>query len=361
MAEITVPAKKFGRVLDYIERIGLDAQAIAASVDLKLERIVVLDPEQALPALQYSRLYQAAAAQMQQLRQALPWGAGVGSEAFALMCHSMISARTLRDALGIAERFDRLMYPQNRYQVCLFEEPAGRQARLSYTIEVPQEGAALIPEGWDRADYRITVARSSGLRTWYALCGWLIGQGLIAQEVHVSAPALNQEYSESMEQVFNCPVYFDAQENYFSFDRELLDRRLVHTTESLTEFLKNCVYHLIAVDQAPASTSTAIKSLVTIDLPNGTPSFAEVASMLYMSESSLRRRLQGEDTSYQAIKDEVRCEVAIDKLLNENARVADLAALLGFTETSSFVRSFKGWTGYTPKSYKDRMKALAEA
>ena len=80
--------------------------------------------------------------------------------------------------------------------------------------------------------------------------------------------------------------------------------------------------------------------------------------MLYMSESSLRRRLQAEETSYQAIKDEVRCQVAIDKLLREDARVADLAELLGFTEPSSFVRSFKSWTGYTPKAYKDRMQAL---
>jgi AraC-like DNA-binding protein len=76
-----------------------------------------------------------------------------------------------------------------------------------------------------------------------------------------------------------------------------------------------------------------------------------------MSESSLRRRLQSEQTSYQAIKDEVRCEVAIDKLLHEDARVADLAELLGFTEASSFVRSFKSWTGHTPKSYRDRMQS----
>jgi AraC-like DNA-binding protein len=52
---------------------------------------------------------------------------------------------------------------------------------------------------------------------------------------------------------------------------------------------------------------------------------------------------------------------AIEKLLYEDARVADLAALLGFTETSPFVRSFKGWIGHTPKSYKDRMKELARA
>ena len=80
-----------------------------------------------------------------------------------------------------------------------------------------------------------------------------------------------------------------------------------------------------------------------------------------MSESSLRRRLQQEDTSYQAIKDEVRCEVAIDKILNENAKVADVAELLGFTEASSFVRSFKSWTGQTPRAYREKMVALSDS
>jgi AraC-like DNA-binding protein len=53
--------------------------------------------------------------------------------------------------------------------------------------------------------------------------------------------------------------------------------------------------------------------------------------------------------------------VAIDKLLNEDVSVADLAEYLGFTEPSSFVRSFKGWTGQTPKAYRDRIAALGQA
>ena len=65
--------------------------------------------------------------------------------------------------------------------------------------------------------------------------------------------------------------------------------------------------------------------------------------------------------SLVGLEDEVRCQVAIDKLLNEGSRVADVAELLGFTEPSSFVRSFKSWTGYTPKAYKDMIEALGRA
>ena len=361
MAEITVPAKKFRRILNYLNRIGLDAQSVAIAADLQPERLARLNPEQRLPAMHYSRLYKAAAEQMQTVRQPLPWGAGLGGESFAMMCHCVIGARTLGGALRLAQRYDDLLYPINGYRMCLLEEPGSSLIKLSYTIDVPRGAAPLMPADWDRADATCTVARASGLIVWRTFCGWLIGQNLAVREVRVDAPQPGACYRNSLARTFAAPVHFAADENTFSFERDMLERRLVHTTESLEEFLSNSVYHLIAMDQLSVSTSAAIKSLVSIELPNGMPSFSSVASMLYMSESSLRRRLQGEQTSYQAIKDAVRCEVAMDKLLHEDTRVADLAEQLGFTEASSFVRSFKSWTGQTPKSYKDNMQSLARA
>lgn len=360
MSEITISAKKFVRLFDYLERVGLDVPAIAATANLVPARVEQLDPEQALPAQQYSRVYKEAVQQMQRLKVRLPWAAGLGSESFELMCHCAISGRTLGDALRLAERYDRLVYPLVGYNMRLLDEPGEPYVKLSYRINLEEDDSTLIPEQWDRAAFKTTVARASGLLVWHAFCGWLTGRALVAHELRVAGPFFGQQYYEGLADVFHCPIYFDADENTFSFPREDLDRRVVHTAESLGEFLKNSVYHLIDSEQRPASTSAAIKSLVSVELPNGLPSFPAVAAMLYMSESSLRRRLQQEETSYQAIKDEVRCEVAIDRILNENAKVADLAELLGFTEASSFVRSFKSWTGQTPRSYREKMLALGE-
>jgi AraC-like DNA-binding protein len=356
MSEITVSAAKFQRLFDYIERVELDMDKIVAEVSLVPERIMQLDPNQGLPARQYSRLYVAAVRQMQTMDQPLPWAAGLGSEAFELMCHCIIGGRTLGDALRLAARFDKLLYPMLSYNMRLVEE--GDRAKLSYHIKLDGEDSSFVPAQWDRAEYQETVARASGLMVWHAFCGWLIGQPLIAEEVRIGAPFLSKAYTAGLTTAFRCPIHFDADENTFCFSADQLQRRVVHTVDSLNDFLNHLVYHLIASEKEPASTSAAIKSLVSIDLPGGMPSFTEIADNLHMSESSLRRRLQGESTSYQALKDEVRCEVAIDKLVNEQAKVADLAEYLGFTEPSSFVRSFKGWTGQTPKSYKDRMQAL---
>lgn len=358
MSELTVAAGKFVRLLDYLEKIGLDAGAIAARIHLVPQKIIALDDDEQLPALQYSRLYQEAVGEMQTLGRPIPWAAGLGSEAFELMCRCIISTRTLGEALRIAERYDRLLYPLLGYSVRLLDDPEQPLARLSYRVKLEGDDTVMAPSTWDRSDTRATLARASGLIAWGAFCGWLTGQRVKFKRVKIAAPNIGEAYEARLERVFHCDIEFDADENSLSFERNVLERRLVHTAESLTEFLDASVYHLIAVDSQPASTSAAIKSLVSIDLSRGLPSFAAVAKTLHMSESSLRRRLQRENTSYQALKDEIRCEVAIDQLLNRNAKVADVAEYLGFTEPSSFVRSFKSWTGQTPNGYRERMQAL---
>tara|TARA_R110002110_G_scaffold415561_1_gene650759 strand:- start:60945 stop:62024 length:1080 start_codon:yes stop_codon:yes gene_type:complete len=358
MSQITVPVSKFLRLYDYLSRIGVDTDGFVQTPHLAWGRLKRLPSDQVLPAQHYSRLYAFAVAQMQTLGQPVPWAAGVGSEAFQLMCHCMISGRTLGDALKLAARFGDEFFPLTRHRVSLAMD--GPQASLFYTIQLDEAESLLVPQEWDRAESSETVACASGLLAWHALCGWLVGRSMELVDVHIAAPYLSDAYHRRLTSVFGCKVQYGAQRNTLAFPGDQLERRLVHTVDSLQRFLENAVYELIAIEQEPASTSAAIKSLISIDLPTGMPSFGEVADDLHMSESSLRRRLQREGSSYQSLKDEVRCQVAIDKLINENARVADLASYLGFTEPSSFVRSFKSWTGETPKSYRDRLHALGQ-
>lgn len=360
MSEITISAKKFLRLFDYIERVGLDMDQIIAAVNILPERVAQLNPQQGLPAQQYSRLYRAAVRQMETLGEPIPWAAGIGSEAFELMCHCIIGSRTLGDALEVATRYEKLLYPLLNYNIRLITGDSGDPVKLSYRITLAGGDSKLVPARWDRAGYQETVAKASGLMVWHALCGWLTGQPLQATEVRVDAPYLSEAYYDGLTLAVQCPISFDADENTISFGAEQLQRRVVQTVDSLDDFLDHLVYHLIASERAPASTSAAIKSLLSVDLPNGMQTFAQIADKLHMSESSVRRRLHKEMNSYQMLKDEVRCKVAIDKLVNENIKIADLAEYLGFTETSSFVRSFKAWTGQTPRAYKDRIQVLGE-
>ena len=76
-----------------------------------------------------------------------------------------------------------------------------------------------------------------------------------------------------------------------------------------------------------------------------------LAAWLAQTES-LRRRLAAEGKSYQGVKDALRRDAAIHLLLNPKLTLEDVAQQVGFSETSTFHRAFKKWTGVTPGLYR---------
>jgi len=71
-----------------------------------------------------------------------------------------------------------------------------------------------------------------------------------------------------------------------------------------------------------------------------------------MSPRTLQLKLKAEGTCYQALLDELRQDMAINYLRNKDLPVGDIAYLLGFSEPSSFSRTSKRWTGFTPCEFR---------
>ncbi|WP_372779608.1 AraC family transcriptional regulator ligand-binding domain-containing protein [Litorivivens sp.] len=345
-------AGKFQRLLDYLEKIGLNAEELARSANLNRTEVDAMDRHAALSSYSYSRLYEAAAQEMQNLDMALPWGAGIGTDVFRFMCYSVITCHTLRDALYRAARFERMMQPQTGHRIELIEE--SDMAALHYLINSDAANRTYAPDEWDRTLYIDTVAKASGLRIWYVFMGWLIGRNIDLDRVTISAPNVSEAYADSLRNVFQVNVDFDQELTALYFTAEQLDHHMIHTPESLDEFLDNAVYTMIVQDSRPASTGAAIKSLLAKSPTGAPPTFEAMADYLHLSPSSLRRRLQKEGTSYQELKDRYRRDLAIRYLRDEKLKIHEIGEMLGFLEPSSFIRSFKGWTGMTPKQFRNQ-------
>ncbi|HEX8886167.1 MAG TPA: helix-turn-helix transcriptional regulator, partial [Noviherbaspirillum sp.] len=72
------------------------------------------------------------------------------------------------------------------------------------------------------------------------------------------------------------------------------------------------------------------------------------------------RRLQDEGQGFQAIKDDLRRDIAIEYLARPDLTLIEIANLLGFSEPSTFHRAFKKWTGVAPGEYRlTRLQAAA--
>ncbi|WP_292990827.1 AraC family transcriptional regulator [Mycobacterium sp.] len=87
--------------------------------------------------------------------------------------------------------------------------------------------------------------------------------------------------------------------------------------------------------------------------PGELPSMAVVAREFCMTERTMHRRLAAEHTSYRALVDEVRVNLA-SALLESGLTVEETARQLGYSETAAFTRAFTRISGESPSRYRRR-------
>lgn len=80
--------------------------------------------------------------------------------------------------------------------------------------------------------------------------------------------------------------------------------------------------------------------------------FQRIAAHWGLSLRTLRRRLAVEGTSPAEVLERVRFDRARYYLQETNASIAQVAAILGYSEPTSFRRAFKRWSGSSPSAHR---------
>lgn len=346
-----LPARKIHRLIEYLDNVGLEPENVANRAGIDLKQVLSAASNDTFPSIYYAKIYNEMVAELQDNGKHVPWAAGLGSDAFKMMCYCMISCKTLGEALLRAQKFNELTFPLFGQQVKLAAS-SGPTTKIDFDVDETFVRRSFSPANWSMQEC-ISVARSSGIEMWLGLAGWLIGRKIEPLRITVAGEKLSDSYRERMRDVFQCAVEFHTNSTSLEISSEFLDFRIVHDARSLEEFLDTGPYQLWSTEDKLVSTTAAIKSLLGNDFAHGIPSFEDMAESMHMSASTLRRHLLSEGSSYQKIKDERRRDIAIDLLCLSDTKISDISAQVGFSDTSSFVRSFRAWTGLTPKAYRD--------
>jgi AraC-like DNA-binding protein len=78
----------------------------------------------------------------------------------------------------------------------------------------------------------------------------------------------------------------------------------------------------------------------------------DMADLLSMSRDTFDRRLKRRGTSYRALANGIRFEVACRLLQDTEMSLSQIAAALGYSEASAFTRTFRGWSGEAPSVWR---------
>ncbi len=267
----------------------------------------------------------------------------VGS--YALLCQAVISCTTMERALK------RIL----RGFVVFLDQVSGELRVQGDRAELRVHNRIQAPDDRRFADETFLVL-THGL-----LC-WLIGRRLVLRRVDFSHP--RPDHADEYTRMFCEHLAFDQAVTAIHFDAELLKAPIVQNADSLKAFLATAPQSVFLRfkndDSWTARLRRRLRQASTQAGETHWPLLEELAVEMGTNPTTLRRRLEAEGTSYQQLKDRLRSDLAIDRLVSSQASIDELALELGFHDASAFHRAFRRWTGLPPGAYRRREQAELE-
>ena len=176
------------------------------------------------------------------------------------------------------------------------------------------------------------------------LCGPLSIEKIFAPFSH----ARNARIKE-FERFFVCPVEFGRRANLIELNQTDLSVPIIDADKRLLDVLRGyCTEVLAKHRKRPPSLIETVERLIVDRLSN------IVAKELAMSSRSLSRALAKLGTSFHAIVETLRKDLAHKYLEQSDLNLKEITFLLGYVDISGFNHAFKRWTGKTPSDVRFR-------
>lgn len=192
--------------------------------------------------------------------------------------------------------------------------------------------------------------------TWVAyivkVCRGISGPRFAPKRVELIRPVpTNSE--EAYHRYFRASVHFAAKHNAIYFDKkDICAPALAASGELAKQFDDISKAYILGLDHSDVV--KGVKRNIVKLLPTGDCSRENVAKALNVSARSLNAKLSECDTSYQELLEELRSKLAQQYLDNKHLSLTQIGYQLGFSDTSSFARAFRRWTGQSPSKYRSR-------
>ncbi len=154
-------------------------------------------------------------------------------------------------------------------------------------------------------------------------------------------------------QYIDFDLEFDQPYNWLRLHRGVLSLEQKHGNHLAHQLYRVQAYEMLRKFYPDSDDVVAQTAQIIEGYDAQYPSVPEVAKMFGISERTFRRKLGEENTSYRKLLDEHKRKRCLDMLSRKNTSVNELADVLGYAESASFLRAFKRWTGTTPKRYKN--------
>lgn len=333
--------------LEAVRAAGLDPSELASEAKLSLAELA--DPDVSIPLAKYIALWTAVASR--------PAGQGVGLQCLdttrlslaGSFGYAIRNAETVGHALSLVTRHGRVV-----------------GAPLLPTITIAGGRLSLSARWWEPLSRNRPFGESA-----FATIVGLIREitGVQPVPVEMRFQFSRPEDAERSARLFGCEAIYDCEESLLSFSEDVAKAPVQNRDPALFAFMDRYAQRLAGALGAtdaqhprlpPVDGPTLlseVRAVLRSELLNGEPSIGSIARNLAMSERTLQRRLGEQGQTVSGLVDEIRHELSLRYLNSPDLSISEVAFLLGYSDSTSFQRAFRRWTGKAPASYRREGRA----
>jgi AraC-like DNA-binding protein len=248
---------------------------------------------------------------------------------FHALGYTALASASLREVLTYVVRYSRIVTTG---------------AILDFVDRGAEVGLRLasLAQGQARSARSMRIPAQAGLAAIITLCR--VARGGPVELQRVTFADNEGDCGTRLEGFFGCPVLFKAKDNTMIFRVHDLDALLPTVNAELLRINHKLLTDYLAGLES-GEIAVRVRTQLTRLLPSGEGGQAAVSRALSLSPRTLQRRLGLEGLSFRRLLDETRRELALQYVKDPTLSSAEVAYLLGFSETSSLSRAMRRWKG----------------
>lgn len=185
------------------------------------------------------------------------------------------------------------------------------------------------------------------------LFAYLKGEPVTPLRLCLRRPVTSRAVVERYNSFFGLKVEFGSDENLVVFDRAVMAAPLASGNTTVRTAMDKIIAHYLS-EVGSGEFRTMVRAQILSLLQTGPVSEEAVARGLHMSTSTLARRLRSEGLNFREVLQETQKSLAFQYLRDDRLSISEIGFRLGFEDLSSLSRSFRRWTGVSPREWRRR-------
>lgn len=262
----------------------------------------------------------------------LHWGERSTDSTFTPLSHLIAHSANLRSGFQTLSEFQQLLC--DRLDCELIEEGDRAILRL-----------AALPNASLRLRRFIVEMEAVGM---YRLMR-CFGAQVCPERVSFAYPT--PEHRAEYTRIFGGLETFDQPFSGITFARSLMNAVPPHRDDDVRSALQAIASRRVLRMAKRTPYAVRVREQLVAQGPCVRTDMSQVAHALGLSVRSLRRRLEAEGETFNAVANEAAAIIAKQLLEDKQRTIQEAAYEMGFADASGFHRAFKRWTGQTPRAY----------